>query len=83
MVSLPYRESGNIPAPLAIRSQRVGGVLFCDAGDAAPSLDALNIRVDVGLGVPIRFSPCSVQTMADSLAAKPDAIVFGKGSDGQ
>ncbi len=38
-------------APLAIRSQRVGGVLFCDAGDAAPSLDALNIRVDVGLGV--------------------------------
>jgi paraquat-inducible protein B len=25
----------------------------------------------------------SVQTLADALAAKPDAIVFGKGSDGQ
>ncbi|HVR03299.1 MAG TPA: BamA/TamA family outer membrane protein [Polyangia bacterium] len=38
-------------APLALYSQRVGGLLFCDVGDAAPSLNDLAIRADVGLGL--------------------------------
>jgi hypothetical protein len=38
-------------APLAIFSQRVGGLLFCDAGDAATSLYTLTLRADVGVGL--------------------------------
>jgi hypothetical protein len=37
--------------PLAIWSQRVGGILFCDAGDAAATYSDLVARVDVGLGL--------------------------------
>jgi hypothetical protein len=37
--------------PVAIWSQRVGGALFYDVGDAAPSLAQLDLHNDVGLGV--------------------------------
>ena len=37
--------------PVAIWSQRRGGVLFYDVGDAAPSFAQLNLHNDVGLGV--------------------------------
>ena len=36
---------------LAIWSQRIGGALFYDVGDAAPSFAQLNLHNDVGLGV--------------------------------
>jgi hypothetical protein len=38
-------------APLAVYSQRVGAVLFCDVGDAAPTFSVLQLRTDVGLGL--------------------------------
>jgi hypothetical protein len=38
-------------APLAVASQRVGGLLFYDVGHAAESLSGLAPRHDVGLGV--------------------------------
>ena len=37
--------------PLALYSQRVGGLLFCDVGDAAASISALSMRTDLGLGL--------------------------------
>jgi hypothetical protein len=37
--------------PLAIWSQRVGGLVFYDAGDAAASYSALTLRSDAGLGL--------------------------------
>ena len=38
-------------APLAIFSQRFGGLLFYDVGDAAPSLSAVSPKHDVGVGL--------------------------------
>jgi len=38
-------------APLALSSQRVGGVLFYDVGDAPDSFSALVAYQDVGLGL--------------------------------
>ena len=38
-------------APLAIFSQRFGGLLFYDVGDAAPSLSALVPKHDFGIGL--------------------------------
>ena len=37
--------------PLAIYSQRLGTVVFCDLGDAAPAFAQMDIRTDVGLGL--------------------------------
>jgi outer membrane translocation and assembly module TamA len=38
-------------APLAIRSQRVGGLLFYDVGDAASAFDRMYAKHDFGLGL--------------------------------
>lgn len=38
-------------APLAVRSQRIGALLFYDIGDAAPSFGSMRIRSDTGIGL--------------------------------
>jgi outer membrane protein assembly factor BamA len=38
-------------APLAVVSQRFGGVLFADAGDAATAFSTLVMRADAGVGL--------------------------------
>ena len=47
-------------APLAITSQRVGGLLFCDVGDAANTFAEPGPAPDVGAGSALAHPPAQL-----------------------